>query len=82
VDGGSVRRFSVPNNILRMDEPIHPVQIEGLRRMTPAEKIERVIALYNAGIRLKVAGLRVQHPDWSDEKLAFEARRGLLYAGT
>jgi Rv0078B-related antitoxin len=65
-----------------MDEPIHPVQIEGLRRMTPAEKIERVIALYNAGIRLKMAGLRVQHPDWSDEKLAFEARRGLLYAGT
>jgi hypothetical protein len=65
-----------------MDEPIHPVQIEGLRRMTPAEKIERVIALYNAGIRLKMAGLRVQHPDWSEDKLAFEARRGLLYAGT
>ena len=65
-----------------MDEPIHPVQIEGLRRMTPAQKLQMVADLYNAGIRLKAAGLRLAHPDWSDERLEREARRSLRHAGT
>jgi hypothetical protein len=63
-------------------EPIHPVQLEGFRRMSPAEKVRMVGALYHAGIRLRVAGLRLKHPDWSDEQLESEARRSLLYAGT
>ena len=65
-----------------MDEPIHPVQIEGLRRMTPAQKLQMVADLYNAGIQLKAAGLRMAHPDWSDERLEREARRSLRHAGT
>jgi len=65
-----------------MDESIHPVQIEGFRRMTPAQKLQMVCDLYHAGIELRVAGLRMQHPDWSREKLEFEARRSLLHAGT
>jgi hypothetical protein len=65
-----------------MREPIHPVQIEGLRRMSPADKLRTVCALYDAGIRLRVAGLRMTHPDWSDEKLEREARRNLRHAGT
>jgi hypothetical protein len=65
-----------------MHEPIHPVQIEGFRRMTPADKLRLVGELYAAGIRLRVAGLRMAHPDWPDERLEREARRSLLYAGT
>jgi len=65
-----------------MDEPIHPVQLEGFRRMTPAQKLQRVAELYEAGIRLRVAGLRMAHPDWPEARLDFEARRSLLYAGT
>lgn len=65
-----------------MDEPIHPVQLEGFRRMTPAHKLQMVCDLYDAGIRLRVAGLRLEHPDWPGERLEFEARRSLLYAGT
>jgi hypothetical protein len=65
-----------------MDEPIHPVQLEGFKRMTPAEKLRMVADLYEAGIRLRMAGLRTAHPDWPDEQLAIEARRSLLYAGT
>jgi hypothetical protein len=34
-----------------MTEPIHPVQLEGLRRMTPARKLELLCDLYQAGIR-------------------------------
>jgi len=65
-----------------MSEPLHPVQIEGFRRMTPAEKLQMVADLYEAGIQLRVAGLRMAHPDWPQERLEFEARRSLLYAGT
>jgi hypothetical protein len=65
-----------------MEETIHPVQLEGFKRMTPAEKLRMVADLYETGIRLRVAGLRMQHPDWPDERLDFEARRSLLYAGT
>jgi hypothetical protein len=65
-----------------MHEPIHPVQIEGFRRMTPAEKLEMVSVLYETGIRLRMAGLRLAHPDWPDDRLEREARRSLLYAGT
>ena len=65
-----------------MQEPIHPVQLEGFKRMTPAQKLQMVADLYATGIRLRVEGLRVAHPDWPEEKLDFEARRSLLYAGT
>ena len=65
-----------------MNESIHPVQLEGFRRMTPAQKLQMVADLYYAGIQLKTAGLRMSHPDWSEERLDFEARRSLLYAGT
>jgi hypothetical protein len=65
-----------------MDEPIHPVQLEGFRRMTPAQKLQMVADLYETGIRLKAAGLRLAHPDWPEERLDWEARRSLMYAGT
>ena len=65
-----------------MSEPLHPVQIEGFKRMTPAQKIEMVCNLYEAGIQLRIAGLRMNHPDWPPERLDFEARRSLLHAGT
>jgi len=65
-----------------MNEPIHPVQLQGLRKMTPARKLALVCELYEAGIALRVAGLRLQHPDWPRDKLDFEARRSLRHAGT
>jgi hypothetical protein len=45
-----------------MEDPIHPVQIESFRRMTPAEKLRMVAELYHAGIQLRIAGLRMAHP--------------------
>jgi hypothetical protein len=65
-----------------LDEPIHPVQLDAFRRMTPEQKLLRVCELYEAGIQLKAAGLRLRHPDWPQERLEREARRSLLYAGT
>lgn len=65
-----------------MREDIHPVQLEGLKRMSPAEKLQMAADLYEAGIRLRMAGLRMTHPDWPDERLELEARRSLRHAGT
>jgi hypothetical protein len=65
-----------------MAEPIHPLQIEGFRRMTPAQKLRMLADLYDAGIRLRMEGLRMVHPEWPAERLEREARRSLLYAGT
>lgn len=65
-----------------MEEPIHPVQLEAFRRMTPEEKLQRVAELYEAGVQLKIAGLRMAHPEWPAERLEREARRSLLHAGT
>ena len=50
--------------------------------MTPAQKLQMVCDLYETGIQLKKAGTRMAHADWPEERLDFEARRSLLYAGT
>ena len=63
-------------------EAIHPLQIEGFRRMSPARKLQMAADLYFAGIRLRVAGLRLSHPEWTEDELQRHARRSLLYAGT
>jgi hypothetical protein len=65
-----------------VNEPIHPAHLDSLKRATPAEKLAQVAALYEAGIRLRMAGLRMTHPDWSDDQREFEARRSLRHAGT
>lgn len=65
-----------------MSESLHPLQVEGFRRMTPAQKLRAVAELYEAGIRLRAAGLRMLHPDWPAERLEREARRSLRHAGT
>ena len=65
-----------------MIETIHPRQLEGFRRMTPAQKLRMVADLYEAGIQLKVAGLRLTHPDWPLERLERQARESLRHAGT
>ncbi len=65
-----------------MEEPIHPVHLEALKRATPAQKLEAVAALYETGIRLRMAGLRMTHPEWTDDQLESEARRSLRHAGT
>jgi hypothetical protein len=64
------------------EDAAHPVQIEGFRKMTPAEKLRMVADLYRTGIQLKIAGLRMTHPDWTETRLLREARLSLLYAGT
>lgn len=76
--------FTVPAAPARIgrDEPIHPVQIAGFRKMSVARKIEIITAMRETGISLRIAGLRMPHPDWPEEKLEIEARRATMHAST
>lgn len=64
------------------DEPMHPVQIAGFRKMSVARKIEIIMMMRETGIQLRIAGLRMRHPDWPEDKLETEARRAALHAST
>jgi hypothetical protein len=65
-----------------MDEPMHPVQIAGFRKMSVAQKFATIIAMREMGIKLRIVGLRLRHSDWSPEKLETEARKAAMYAST
>jgi hypothetical protein len=65
-----------------VNEPVHPAHLDALRRASPAAKLAQVAALYEAGIRLRMAGLRMTHPEWTDAQRELEARCSLRHAGT
>ncbi len=53
-----------------------------LRAMTPAQKLDAMQRIYNTARDLKAAGLRMQHPDWSDDQINAAVREAFLYART
>lgn len=50
-------------------------ELELLRRMTPAEKLEVMGHLIRQAYELKAAGLRAVHPEWSEQEVEAETRR-------
>ena len=61
-------------------EPLHPIQREALRRMSPAEKWKISLGLLETATEARLAVLRRAHPDWAEDRLrselAAERRRG------
>ena len=45
------------------------VQVELYRGMPEAEKVRRVFETYGAGRRLAMAGIRIRHPEASEEEV-------------
>ncbi|GBD32936.1 MAG: hypothetical protein KatS3mg081_2912 [Gemmatimonadales bacterium] len=58
------------------------VDLEILRRMSPAAKLEVMRILWQQAWELKAAGLRLQHPDWSEERIQARVRELMAGAGT
>jgi len=50
--------------------------------MTPAQKLDVSIKLYQSAKALKTAAIKEQHPDWSEEKIKKLVNDIFLYAGT
>ena len=61
-------------------EPLHPIQREALRKMSPAEKWKISLGLLEMATESRLVALRQAHPDWPDDRLrdelAAERRRG------
>ena len=64
------------------DEQPSPEQIAIYRRMTPQQHLAHAETLYWTARRLKMAGVRSQHPDWPEEKVKAEVSRIFLHART
>ena len=62
------------------DEP-DPRQLEIYRKMTPQQRLRVASNLYWSARKLKAAGLRMLHPEWTEEQVARGVRDAFLYAG-
>jgi len=65
-----------------MDSELTPEYIAALQRMTGAEKLRAAFQLYETARKVKAAGLRHLHPDWSEEEVQRQVREIFLHAVT
>ena len=59
-----------------------PEEIRILRAMTPEQKLRAAEEMYRAALDIKAAGLRQQHPDWSEEEIRRKVREIFLHGRT
>lgn len=64
------------------DDMPDPRQIEIYKKMTPEQKFNILCGLYRQARELKTAGLRMQHPDWTEEQIQDAVREIFLHART
>ena len=60
--------------------PMHPLQKEIYRKMTPEQKLKVSQALYHTAWTLKKAAVQKQHPDWEEKKILQAVRKAFLSA--
>lgn len=61
---------------------MHPEQKRIFQSMTPEQKLKVAFQLYDSAKELKAAGLRLQNPDWPEERIQERVREIFLYART
>jgi len=59
---------------------MHSEQKKIYRSMTPAQKLDVSIKLYQSAKTLKTAAIKEQHPDWNKEKIKKKVNEIFLYA--
>jgi len=64
------------------DEEPSPEQIRALRKIPGEKRLRLAEQLYWSARKLKLAGLRSQHPTWTEEQLTSELRNIFLNART
>jgi hypothetical protein len=61
---------------------MHSEQKRILRAMTPQQKLRVALRLYHSVRQLKAAGLRAQHPEWTEADIREKLRDIMLHART
>jgi hypothetical protein len=61
---------------------MHPEQKRIYQSMTPEQKLKVATDLYRSARELKAAGLRKQHPEWTEKEIQEKVREIFLYAIT
>ena len=55
---------------------------ERYKNLSPGQKLQIAVDMYNWARELKAAGLRMAHPDWTEEEVQAKVREIFLYART
>jgi hypothetical protein len=63
-------------------EPLHPIQIERFRAMTPTEKFAVARGLLATARKVRREGIRRVHPDWDADAVERELARETACART
>jgi hypothetical protein len=66
----------------QMLEPLHPLQIDAWRKMTPTEKMDLVTQAQQIARDAIRQRLKRQHPEWEPSKIEKETSRALIHAHT
>ena len=61
---------------------MHAEQKRIYQSMTPEQKLKVAMDLYGCARDLKAAGLRKQHPNWTEQEIKEKVREIFLYATT
>lgn len=56
-----------------------PQEIAIFKAMSPAQKVALMEEMWYQARTLKKAGLKMQHPNWTDEELEAKVRKIFLY---
>ena len=67
---------------IQSDDELEQALDAAFKRMSAAQKLDLMVVMYRAGLARRSAGLKMRHPEWTDEQVDLEARRGLLHART
>ncbi len=65
-----------------MASELTPEYVSMLRRLSGQQKLRTAFAMYWSARALKAAGLRDQHPDWSEEQVQQKVKEIFLHATT
>lgn len=65
-----------------MASDLTPEYLANLRRMTGEQKWRTAFGLYWSARKLKAAGVRDQHPDWTEEQVQQRVKDIFLHAVT
>jgi len=71
--------MQVKNRIPAIDV-VHEELVEVLRQKTPSERIHMAAEANETARIISAAGIRFQHPDWSDERVQQEVAWRMLSA--